>query len=221
MKFKTLGIVLNFIKYRDTSIIVRIYTEKRGLQSYVVNGVRSSRSKGRIALFQPLTLLDMVAYARDSDLNRLKEYRISEPISSIPFHVGKSAIAIFISELLSKTIREEEENLAMFDFIYQSILVLDHLDQHYSNFHLQFMLKMSRFLGFAIEKADNLRVDMQFPDDLDPIIDSLIKQPYENTIEINKNMRREILDVLEKFYRYHFHIQGEFKSIKVLTEVMN
>ena len=221
MLIKTRGIVLNYLKYRDTSIIVKVYTEKLGLRSYIINGIRSSRSRSKIALFQPLTLLDLVVYTKNTDLNRIKEYRVCEPVVSIPFDVRKSSIAIFLAELLAKSIREEEENPALFDFIFQSILILDHMQQGFMNFHLQFILKLSRFLGFAVEKADNLRMDLQFPGDLDVVINELIASRYENEIRITKEQRLEVLDVLQTFFRHHFHIQGDFKSIKVLREVMN
>jgi len=221
MLVKTRGIVLNYIKYGDTSIIVKVYTEKLGLKSYIINGMRSARAKGKIALFQSLTLLDLVVYTQNKDLNRIKEFQVSETIHSIPYEVRKSAIALFMAELLVKSIREEEENNSLFDFIFQSILILDHMDKGYMNFHLQFMLKLSRFLGFALETADNLRIDLQFPPDLNQPINNLLNSRYENEIYLPKELRLEILEILQTFYKYHFHIHGEFKSVKVLREVMN
>jgi len=80
MLHKTKGIVLNYIKYSDTSIIAKIYTEAFGLQSYIVNSVRSSKAKNKIALFQPLTLLEMVVYHKNHQgLQRISEMRTAEP----------------------------------------------------------------------------------------------------------------------------------------------
>ena len=86
MLVKTKGIVINHIKYKESSIIVRIYTEKLGLQSYIVNGVRSAKAKNKMALFQVLTILDLVAYYYEDQnkLNRISEIRCKQPYQSIP-----------------------------------------------------------------------------------------------------------------------------------------
>ena len=100
---KTQGIALSYLRYRETSIIARVYTEEFGLQSYIVNGVRSAKSKNnRIALFQPLTLLEMVVYYKnDRDLHRLSEVKTNHPFQSLPFEVAKSTIALFVTEMLN------------------------------------------------------------------------------------------------------------------------
>ena len=111
MLHKTKGIVLHFIRYSDTSIIAKIYTEAFGLQSYIVNGVRSKSAKNKIALFQPLTLLDLVVYHKEnSTLQRISEMRCAEPYQSIPFKVHKSSIALFTAEILQKTLKFPERS---------------------------------------------------------------------------------------------------------------
>ena len=105
MLYKTQGIVLNYIKYRETSIIVRIYTESFGLASYIINGVRSKKARHKIAFFQPLTLLDMVVYhKRNAKLNRVSELKCKEPLMDLPTNIKKSSIAIFITEILIKSL---------------------------------------------------------------------------------------------------------------------
>ncbi|MGB5930624.1 MAG: DNA repair protein RecO, partial [Cyclobacteriaceae bacterium] len=152
MLSKTRGIVLNFIRYKDTSIIVRIYTEAFGLRTYIVNGVRSSRGKSsKIAFYQPLTLVDLVVYNHDQrDIHRLSETRCSRTLQSIPFEPAKSCMALFITEMLVKVLKEEESNEELFRFIYHSVEMLDMMDSHYQNFHIQFLLKLSSFLGFGL-----------------------------------------------------------------------
>ena len=151
---KTKGIVLSHIRYRETSIIVRIYTEALGMQSYIVNGVRSSgnaRAGGsRMGLYQPLTLLDLVVYYQEkSNLQRVKEIRCSEPFMHLPMDFQKTGIALFLTEMLSKSLKGEESNPALFQFLHSSIRVLDTQEEGAQNFHLQFLLKLSRYLGFA------------------------------------------------------------------------
>ncbi len=108
MLHKTRGIVFKYFKYGDTSIIAKVYTEAFGLQSYIVNGARSTKSKGKIAFYQPLTLLDLVVYKKkNSGINRISEVRCSQPLKTIPYEITKSSQGVFLSELLYKCIKED------------------------------------------------------------------------------------------------------------------
>jgi DNA repair protein RecO (recombination protein O) len=145
MLIKTRGIVLSYLKYRESSIIARVYTEQRGVQSYLVNSVRRAKPPGRIALFQPLTLLELVAYVprQGGSLTRLAEFRCAEQFRSLPYDVRKSSVALFLSEVLSKAVREEEENLPLFRFLHDSILAFDEQDVGIENFALLFLLHLT------------------------------------------------------------------------------
>ena len=108
MLHTTQGIVLSHIKYRETSIIAKIFTEAFGLQAYLVQGVRTKKPKYNIALFQPLTLLDMVVlHKKQRSIQRITEIRCYTPNSNILTNISKATIAIFIAEFLTKVIREE------------------------------------------------------------------------------------------------------------------
>ena len=129
MLIKTRGIVLNFMKFRETSIIARVYTEQLGVQSYIVNSVRTKGKGSRIALFQPFTLLDMVVYTSPKGgLTRISEYKCAHPFISIPFDIRKSSMVLFLSEVVARTVKEEEENQPLFQFLYQAILAFDDLE---------------------------------------------------------------------------------------------
>src|SRR5690606_15189127 len=107
MRKKTKGIVINYLKYRETSIIVRIYTRQLGLKSYVVNSVRSEIPRYKIALFQPLSLLELVVYHREGvSLNRISETKLAYAFHRIPFDYYRSGIAMFVGEVLGKAIYE-------------------------------------------------------------------------------------------------------------------
>ena len=106
---KTKGIVLNYIKYGDTSIICKIYTKSFGVQSYIINGIRNSKSKN-IGLYQPLNILDLVVYnKKNSGLNRIKESKLDHPYNSLHLHIKKVSICFFLSEFLSKILQTEED----------------------------------------------------------------------------------------------------------------
>lgn len=150
MLHATRGIVLHATRYAETSLVVKIYTEQSGLQSYLVKGVYSRQSKNRPALFQPLSLLDMVAYHRERrSLNTLKEVRLAHPYQVLPFDIRRSSVALFMNELVYKTVREEEANGPLFAFLWQSCLELDDAAVSPGEFPLRFALRLMEYLGIA------------------------------------------------------------------------
>ena len=162
MLHKTQGIVLRFVKYGETSIIATIYTEEFGLASYIINGVRSTRSKGKIALFQPLSLLDLVVYHKEGrNINRLSEVKSLDPLNDLRSNIIKTTLGMFLVEVLNKCIKEEAPNEALFRYISDSIKVLNELNSNYENFHLVFLFKLSKFLGFAPQNFDDFFADIR------------------------------------------------------------
>ena len=237
---KTQGIVLNFIRYKETSIITRIYTEAFGVQSYIVNGVRGSRGKpgkktmSKIAFFQPLTLLDLVVYYKKagqryaSGLNRIAEIKCLEPYQSIPYDFRKSGMGIFIAELLGKVLTEEEEHPELFVFLRQSLLLFDHQTSGYENFHLQFILKLSRYLGFPPGSAQevNHQLTLAFggnslEDHEITILQELIKADFTEHVKMHNAIRRNLLENLLRYYQLHVDNLGELKSVHVLRELID
>lgn len=237
---KTQGIVLNFIRYKETSIITRIYTEAFGVQSYIVNGVRGSRGKPgkktstKIAFFQPLTLLDLVVYYKKAGqryaggLNRIAEIKCLEPYQSIPYDFRKSGMGIFVAELLGRVLTEEEEHTELFVFLRQSLLLFDHLRTGYENFHLQFMLKLSRYLGFppgsALEVNHQLTLAFggnSLEDHEITALQELIKADYTEHVKMHNATRRNLLENLLRYYQLHVDNLGELKSVHVLRELID
>ncbi len=225
MLFKTRGICLSYIKYKETSIIVKIYTRTFGIQSYIVNGLRSSKSKKTLGFFQPLTLLDLVAYHRKgNDLQRLSEYKIADSYQSIPFEVSKMSIAIFLSEFLSKVLKEEEEQTEQFDFLYHSLQVLDQLKSNYENFHLQLIIKLSRYLGHGITSAQDLianTIAQSSNISIDEFIDRLIRSNYDLKIDASGQMRSETLGLLIGYFQNLYDHWSDLKSLKVLGQIFH
>ena len=102
---QTQGIVLKTFKYSETSLIVRIYTEKLGLQSYLINRVRHKKAKIKPALLQGLSVLDMVVYHRQNkNIQHIKELKLAYVFSAIPFDTVRSSIALFIAATSALTI---------------------------------------------------------------------------------------------------------------------
>ncbi len=149
MLHKTRGIVLNHIKYSETSIIATIYTEVFGRQSYIINGVRGKKSKIKANIFQPLFLLEMEVYYKEKrDLQRAKEIQNAFIFSTVPYDLKKSTLAIFLSEILYKTIQEQEPNKELFEYLFHSIQMLDLKENNIGNFHIYFLIHLSKYLGF-------------------------------------------------------------------------
>jgi DNA repair protein RecO (recombination protein O) len=148
MLHATKGIVVHSLKYAETSLIVKIYTELFGIQSYLVRGIRKTGSKTKPGLFQPLTLLDLQVYHREhASLQTIREVRVAIPYQNIPFDIRKSSVAIFINELIYKSIREEEPNPDMFSFLWDSCLELDSTEESVAGFHIRFAIQMMHPLG--------------------------------------------------------------------------
>jgi DNA repair protein RecO (recombination protein O) len=200
MLHKTKGIVLNYIKYSESSIITKIYTEELGLQTYIVNSVRSKTSKNKIALFQPLTLLDLVVYYKtSSQIHRISEVRLNSPFRSINIDNKKSSIALFLTELLSKTLKEEGPNSSLFEFLYNSILSFDHCEKNFENFHLHFLLGLSAFLGFEPSGPEDFRNGKNLPKENKEFLENLMNSNINDVIKTSNRIRREILELLLLF----------------------
>jgi DNA repair protein RecO (recombination protein O) len=227
MLHKTRGIVINYIRYRETSIIVKIYTEEFGIQTYIENGVRSARSRNKIALFQPLTLLDLVVYHRDNgSIMRISEIKCNTPFQTLPYQFVKTGIALFITEVLVKSLKEEAGNADLFWFLYQSILFLDGQPEGYENFPIQFLLKLAQYLGFAPQQARELMEQIgevrltESTEAESAALDALIGRDYDEYVRIPGAIRRNLLEHVLRFYQLHVENFNELRSLPVLKEMM-
>lgn len=241
MLIKTKGIVLHSLKYSETSIIVRIYTEAFGLQSYLFKGIRNPKSKTKAGLFQPLTLLEVVAYSKiNTNLHTAKEVRLFQPYLNIPFDIRKSSITLFMNELLYKSIREEETNPELFAYLWKSCLLLDSTEEHLNCFPLVFTAELTRFLGIQpqsgfTEKKQvyNLR-ESQFqamiPDneayvlpEYGKLFNSLISTEIEKQsgLHFKPAVRRSLLDSLLIYYRIHIPGFKPMNSHHILHSVLS
>jgi DNA repair protein RecO (recombination protein O) len=221
MIHKTRGIVFRFTKYGETSVIVTIFTELFGLQSYIVNGIRSKTAKNKIALYQPLTLLNLIVYHREnSNIERIKEVQCFHPYRSLTADVKKSSIAIFITELINRTVKEESHAKEMFEFLSNSLIAIDELKTGFENAHLIFMVKLSRYLGFGPQFVNELLAGRMADADIEKLLVILIQANYDQVILIGNTQRRHVLELLLKFYSDHLESMGEIRSVQILRDVL-
>lgn len=220
MLHKTKGIVFRLTPYGETSIIVNIFTESFGLQSYIVNSVRSKTGKGKIAIYQPLTLLDLVVYHKENaGILRIKEATCYYPYQQLQSDPRKNCIGLFINEVLNKTVKEQVHAGELCNFIFDSLIKLDRLN-HPENFHLLFLIQLSKYLGFgpfAKIELGALMLDRQE----EIILDKLLESDYEEKIKIDNEQRRNLLDALIRFYGSHIDAMGTIRSVQVLRDVLN
>ena len=149
MKYKSRAITLTYIKQGESSIISKIFTEKHGLQSFIIKGVRSKRAKKKLGLFQPLQLVDINAtLIPKKGLQYLAEITIIETISTDKTNMNKNFLAIFIAEISSKVLQENEQNSGLFKFVWEIKQKLYNANTIDENFALLFMLNLSKYLGF-------------------------------------------------------------------------
>jgi DNA repair protein RecO (recombination protein O) len=225
---KTSGIVLSHIKYQDTSIIVRIFTRELGLKAYLVNGVRSLGKGSKIALYQPLTLLDLVVYEKEnSGLQRISEAKINTPQRLIPFDMARTSLALFATEVISRSILEGYENEELFDFLCESISTLDDPATNLAHFPLFFLLENAKHLGFAPEEAEGfLAESMHHPFHSQEIslvlayLKDLLVQGYQPTSTLSLPLRRKLLDHLVAFHGQHLAQPNPLKSLPIIRQLI-
>ena len=178
MDEKIQGFVLQSIRYGDSSLIVKIYTLNTGLQTYMVRGVNGKASRNRAAFFQPMTFLRFLqgGKPRQGGMAYLKEPETAYTFQTIPSVMNKSAILMYLSELLSHTLTQQERNDDLYRFVYQSVVWLDLVETGYANFPLFFTLELSRFLGFY--PHHNYRPESYFDMMEGQFVDGLPVHPY-------------------------------------------
>ncbi len=237
MLHQTRGIVFHRVKYSETSLIVKIYTEQFGLQSYMIRGMRSKKSLVKPALLQPLTLVEIVVYHKENnDLQHLKEIKINYPFQTIPFDLRKSSVILFLNEVLYNVIREQESNSSLFDFLYNSIVSLDKMENGIAGFHLCFLMQLTKYLGFSPKRnfdEENSVFDLQEGVFKHQPISSELTIPMpvseyfakligpENMPEIiPPRYRSTLLDYLIRYYKIHIPGIKEIKSHAILHRVL-
>jgi DNA repair protein RecO (recombination protein O) len=219
---KTRGIVFRFTKYAESSIIVTIFTEQFGLQTYIVNSVRSKLSKGKIALYQPLTLLELIVYHKENaNILRIKEVKCFHPYQTLTSDFKKSTIALFLNEIVNRAVKEQSHSAELGLFLFDSFIELDGLQSNIENFHLIFLIRLSRHLGFGAHHPREILTPFFNDEKEEGILSQLLKADYRSPISMNQMQRRNLLDVLLRFYTVHIESFGEIKSLAVVRELIN
>ena len=232
----TKAIVLNAIKFQDTSLIVKCYTQK-GIKSYLLKGIlKSKKGKLKPAHFQIFTLLDIVAnHNSKGTLNYIREASVYHSFHNISTDIYKISIAIFLSEILTNVLKEEEENLALYQYLETALIWLD-THHKIANFHLLFLLNLTKYLGFYPDKPKetdsffNLESGcFSFHKPLAnhikgenlTLLKSIIGINFDtiSTVAFNARMRQLLLDILIQYFTLHLPDFRKPKSLAVLQTI--
>ncbi|MFM1878706.1 MAG: hypothetical protein RLZZ241_1572 [Bacteroidota bacterium] len=235
----TPALVISSLKYGDSSLIVKLYTAKYGLQSFLLKGILGKK-KGvfKAGHFQPLTHLDIVgSFGKDGKLGYLREAAIAIPYQSVHSDIRKSTVTLFLAELLSVSIRETEPDEGLFAFMNNAFQWLDHQEK-IANFHIRFLIGLTRFLGiFPDISAKNLPYFDLNEGAFTPIVpvhpmlagellNSFVKfldADFEQSALINLSQqgRRDLLKALIHYYELHLPGFRKPRSLEVFDAVFS
>lgn len=243
MTHKTRGIVLKSIKYGDTSLVVTIFTELFGVQTYMVNGVRTAKkSSSKANHFQPAAILDLIVYhSANKSMQRIKEFSWGFLYQNVLNNVVMNSVASYMVELLQKCLKQPEANNDLFNFCEEVFLKLDESDKIVTaNLALFFSVQLPHFFGFRM--TDNYSTVNTFLDLAEGIFTAhqphhphfisdeyaittsrLLKVMQPNELEhfkLNRDFRRALLMKFQDYYSLHISDFGTMKTMTVLQEVL-
>lgn len=239
MLVKTRAIVLHSIKFGDSSIIVDMFTESNGRVSFLIHIGTGKRSKFKKQLFQSLAILEIECDIRQSSrLQHIKDVRFLYSFASIPFDAYKLSISFFVAEFLFYALKEEQKNTPLFEYIVFSVKWLDQSEHNFSNFHLVFLMRLSRFLGFfpnldgsghncwfdlrngCFSETAPLHNEVLIPDEANKII-VIMRMNYEtmHLYTMSRKERDRCIEVMLHYYRLHLPVFPDLKSFDVLKEL--
>jgi DNA repair protein RecO (recombination protein O) len=233
------AIVLNTLKFGEQQLIVDMLTEELGRVSFICRIPKTQKGKLKKQFFQPLSLLDAVFdYRQNARLQHLRDVRLSQPFTSIPFDAGKLSIALFLAEFLTYATRDEQQNAALFNYVVNSISWLDGQTTSFANFHLVFMMRLSRFIGFfpntdgaeeggyfdllgaCFTPAPPLHGHFLTPDEASKI--SLLMRLNYKTMHLcamTREERNRCTEVIVEYYRLHVPGFPALRSLDVLRQL--
>jgi len=237
MVIQTKAIVLQTIKYQDKSLIVRCLTKEVGLQSFFVhNAFAKGKSAAKIAYFQPLMLLDInFTFKNKGGMEYFKEVKVDQVYQSLYYDFSKNSIAIFVSEILSMIVSEQERDEQFYDFIEAALLWLD-THEETANFHLLFLVELTKYIGFYPDSSaiechyfdwlEGCFTDVHSGSCLDGEETFLLKRLLDLGFDSDQKVfssrdRKTLLVILMKYYEAHFTAFKKPKSLEVLKEVFS
>ncbi|MBX2973080.1 MAG: DNA repair protein RecO C-terminal domain-containing protein [Flavobacteriales bacterium] len=236
MLHTTQAVVLKTIRHGDSTVVLKALTELLGVRSFMVR----TGKKGGIAqaALQPLNRIELVAHeAPERDLLTVRELRVYEPYSRVSFDAVRGALALFVQEVLYRSLRGETADPGLFAFVQETLRAMDTAPD-VRNFPLVFLVRYSEQLGFLpspsgdgedhfdllegefVHGAGRHGHTMGPP--LSLHLAALLPVDFTtmDRIAIASAQRRELLDHLLLYFRMHVEGLGELRSPAVLHQVL-
>jgi DNA repair protein RecO (recombination protein O) len=237
MLINTKAIVISSLKYQEKNLIVKCYTQSSGIKSYFVrNAFANKKSNQKIGYYQSLNILEIEANHKNKNtLEYINEVKIATPFHSVSTNIIKSSIVLFLSEILQHAIQEEEQNDALFTFLETALIWLD-THEEIANFHLVFLVQLTKFLGFypemtTIENEYFEMIEGRFlpyitASSLNLQSSLLLKVLFQLKFDDARKMftaqeRQQLLEFLIDYYALHLDSFKKPKSHEILKEVFN
>lgn len=237
------GIVLHTFKIKENQLIAVVFTKQWGRVSYITTIPKTHKAGGKHLLLQPLAEVEVEADMKPkTSLFRVKAVQPLQPFHSIPYHPVKSVIALFLQEFLYRAVREEgQPNESLYAYLSTSMRWLDMAESDYANFHLVFLMRVSRFLGLQ-PNVENYRQGYYFdmlnasfvslkplnhtyfvvPEECRHLV-NLMRLNFTNMhlFRMNRSERNRLLSLINDYYRLHLPDFPELNSLSILKEVFD
>lgn len=240
MNTKTRALVLRYHKYTDSSLVVHFFTEELGRIACIVQGVVSKKGRSKIAYFHPLNQLTLdISYKQNRDLQRITDMQAVYLLNQAPLSMVKVALTSFVAEFLYRVLREEEKNYDLFAYVNNGLQYVEMDDTYLANFHLVFMLHLSKYIGiypennFAVDRpyfnltsgsfTGNNKLPENTQRELSYCIHQALLSNFENmhTLPFNGHVRSQLLDTISRYYQYHLEGIGTIKSLEILKSIFH
>ncbi|PID93972.1 MAG: DNA repair protein RecO [Bacteroidetes bacterium] len=235
----TRAIILRQIKYSESSLIIKAYTEQSGLQSYLLKGIRKRNGKTGMAVVQPMALVRLVSSSSlKSDLKMIREIYTETPYYSVPFDPIKSGVLVFLNEILNQVLLEEVSNAVLFSFLFHSLEFFDQYEDSVANFHLLFLLQLSKYLGFFPKnnyddthpwfdltqgEFTSYKSSQEQKEEVAAALSRLLSTGYSDlpSLWVPHPIRASLNALLLDYYQYHVPGFREVKSLEVLRMILS
>ena len=239
MLISTTAIVLSKIRYKDYDLIIKCYTKDFGVHTYLIKNVlKTKKGKFKPAYFQPLTILDIEAdHKNNRSLQYFKDVKLHFNYRTLHTNVIKSTIVMFLSEVLSNILIEEEKNLPLYNFLENALISFDECKSN-TNFHLIFLIQLTKYLGFYPESPQNEAQYFNLEEGKFQLTKTsmfcvsgnnlmLLKQllgikfDESKSLAINSIQKREFLNMILLYFKLHLDGFKQPKSVTILNQVFN
>jgi DNA repair protein RecO (recombination protein O) len=220
---KIRGIVLGHIPFKENSIIIRIYSEEFGTRGFIQSAAKSGLKKNKMAYYIPLSLLELVVYHKASrDLDRISEVKFLHTFLAMPFETARASIALFVSEVLNHSLRQEAGSREKFDFLFHSIVKLDNPNIPFQNFPIQFLFDLTFYLGFGPSDKTDLFSDLPSSIRIEKSECHISELIEGKKVNISSGKERlKVIEILINFYKIHLENFNEIKSLPILHQVLS